>query len=161
MLVEVPDAEREHVGELVLDLMRHAAELDVALDVNVAWGTTWAAAKRWGAGASRRAQRSDAVTQSYFEAIADHLGSAYLRYSHTKGTVQEIDWLVPVLGLRAGDRVLDVGCGPGRHAHELAHRGLRVHGVDISETFVELARAGAPAGATFERADARELPVER
>ncbi|MBA3802877.1 MAG: class I SAM-dependent methyltransferase [Acidimicrobiia bacterium] len=110
-------------------------------------------------GAAPAEARSDAVTQSYFEAIADHLGSAYLRYSHTKGTVQEIDWLVPVLGLRAGDRVLDVGCGPGRHAHELAHRGLRVHGVDISKTFVELARADAPAGATFERADARELPA--
>ncbi|CAN5717887.1 DNA polymerase I [soil metagenome] len=45
VLVEVPDAEREHVGELVPDLMRHAAELDVPLDVNVAWGTTWAATK--------------------------------------------------------------------------------------------------------------------
>jgi DNA polymerase-1 len=45
VLVEVPDAEREQVGELVVDLMRGAAELDVPLEVNVSWGSTWAAAK--------------------------------------------------------------------------------------------------------------------
>ena len=28
------------------------------------------------------------------------------------------------LGLQPGMRVLDVGCGPGRHAHELARRGI-------------------------------------
>src|SRR6187431_2946505 len=94
----------------------------------------------------------------WFEPIADHLGSAYLRYSFTKGTVQEIDHLVGALGLVAGMRVLDVGCGPGRHAHELARRGFEVHGVDISQTFVDLASATAPAGATFERLDARSLP---
>lgn len=92
---------------------------------------------------------------NYFEAIADYMGAAYLRYSHTKGTVQEIDWLVPVLGLGAGDRVLDVGCGPGRHSHELARRGILAHGIDVSEAFIELAWAAAPDGATFERADAR------
>jgi SAM-dependent methyltransferase len=53
--------------------------------------------------------------------------------------------------------VLDVGCGTGRHAHELARRGLVVHGLDISARFVEIARDGAPDGATFERADARSL----
>lgn len=93
----------------------------------------------------------------WFEPVADHLGAAYLRYSFTKGTRQEIDFLVPALGLEPGMRVLDVGCGPGRHAHALAARGIRVHGVDISATFVELARASAPAGATFERLDARTL----
>ena len=45
VLVEVPEAERDVVGPLVIDIMRHAAELDVPLEVNVAWGTTWAAAK--------------------------------------------------------------------------------------------------------------------
>ena len=30
----------------------------------------------------------------FFEPIAEHLGSAYLRYSFTKGTVQEIGFLV-------------------------------------------------------------------
>jgi cyclopropane fatty-acyl-phospholipid synthase-like methyltransferase len=97
----------------------------------------------------------------WFEPIAEHLGEAYLRYSFTKGTRQEIDHLVEALGLAEGMRVLDVGCGPGRHAHELARRGLVVHGIDISQRFVELAIDGAPAGATFERLDARSLAVRR
>lgn len=97
----------------------------------------------------------------WFEPVAEHLGTAYLRYSFTKGTVQEVDHLIEALGLRPGQRVLDVGCGPGRHALELARRGLVVHGVDISERFVELARRGAPPSATFERLDARVMPFDR
>ncbi len=93
----------------------------------------------------------------WFEPIADHLGPAYLRYSFTKGTSQEIEFLIASLGLEPGMRVLDVGCGPGRHAYLLAERGIEVHGVDISRRFVDLAREHAPAGATFERADARDL----
>ncbi len=45
VIVEVPEPERDVVGPLVVDLMRHAAELDVPLEVNVAWGDTWATAK--------------------------------------------------------------------------------------------------------------------
>ena len=95
--------------------------------------------------------------QHWFEPIAEHLGSAYLRYAFTKGTVHEIDFLVESLRLQPGMRVLDVGCGPGRHSHELARRGLTVHGIDISQAFVDLAVAQAPAGATFARLDARDL----
>lgn len=93
----------------------------------------------------------------WFEPLADHLGAAYLRYSFTKGTEQEVDHLVDVLSLDSGSRVLDVGCGPGRHAHALARRGIEVLGVDISQTFVDLATEQAPAGAVFERRDARAL----
>ena len=96
----------------------------------------------------------------WFEDLADHLGSAYLRYSFTKGTEQEVDFLVEALALTPGMRVLDVGCGPGRHAHALGRRGIAVHGVDISERFVELARGGAPPDVTFERLDARALPFD-
>jgi SAM-dependent methyltransferase len=98
--------------------------------------------------------------QLWFEPIADHLGSAYLRYSFTKGTAQEIDFVVDALSLKPGDRVLDVGCGPGRHSHELARRGFVAHGIDISKRFIELAVEGAPPGATFERLDARKLPFK-
>jgi len=96
----------------------------------------------------------------WFEPLADHLGSAYLRYSFTRGTANEVAFLVDALGLEVGDRVLDVGCGPGRHARALAERGLVVHGVDISRRFVDLAAEGAPPGATFERMDARALSFD-
>jgi len=96
----------------------------------------------------------------WFEPVADHLGEAYLRYSFTKGTEQEVEFLVDVLGLEKGMRVLDVGCGPGRHAHALSKRGIEVHGIDISQRFIDLANDGAPPGATFERADARSLAFD-
>ena len=104
------------------------------------------------------------MTDHWFEDLADHMGSAYLRYSFTKGTVQEVDHVVVALGLSPGDRVLDVGCGPGRHAHELARRGIVVHGVDISDRFIEIARDISDkeqlALATFERMDARLLTFD-
>ena len=97
----------------------------------------------------------------WFEPLAEFMGPAYLRYSFTKGTEQEVDFLVEALGLEPGQRVLDVGCGPGRHAHALARRGIEVVGVDIAQTFVDLAAASAPAGASFVRADARRLAYDR
>ena len=42
--------------------------------------------------------------QHWFEPVAEHLGEAYLRYSFTKGTRQEVDHLVTVLDLRPGQR---------------------------------------------------------
>ena len=96
----------------------------------------------------------------WFEDVAAHARSAYLRYSFTRGTEQEVDFLVEVLGLGAGQRVLDVGCGPGRHAHALARRGIAVHGIDISQPFVDLATEAGVPNATFERMDARSLPFD-
>jgi SAM-dependent methyltransferase len=98
----------------------------------------------------------------WFEDVADHLGGAYLRYSFTKGTEQEVDFLVASLGLAPGARILDVGCGPGRHALALGRRGFDVVGVDISERFVVLGRKATPPGVSvrFERADARALAFD-
>ena len=88
------------------------------------------------------------------------MGSAYLRYSFTKGTVNEIDFIVSQLNLQPGARILDVGCGPGRHSHELARRGFMVHGIDISQTFVDLATANSVGESSFERMDARAMTFE-
>ncbi len=99
----------------------------------------------------------------WFNEIAAFLGPAYLRNAFTMGTSQEIDFLVEQLGLAPGMRVLDVGCGPGRHSLELARRGISAHGVDLSPEFLALARAAADAEhlpATFEELDVRDLAVE-
>src|SRR5207245_68925 len=97
----------------------------------------------------------------WFEPLAEFLGPAYLRYSFTQGTEQEAGFLAETLDLRPGHAVLDVGCGPGRHAYALARRGLNVVGIDVSARFLELARAGAPTGAAFAQADARHLQIGR
>jgi SAM-dependent methyltransferase len=99
----------------------------------------------------------------WFNEIAAFLGPAYLRNAFTKGTEQEVGFLVDTLGLAEGARVLDVGCGPGRHALALARRGIDVVGVDLSEDFVALAREAAAAeglAARFEVRDVRDLTYE-
>jgi SAM-dependent methyltransferase len=96
----------------------------------------------------------------WFNEIAAHLGPAYLRNAFTKGTEQEVAFLVDALELDRGERVLDVGCGPGRHALALARGGIDVVGVDLSEDFIALARDAAEAdglAARFEVGDVREL----
>jgi SAM-dependent methyltransferase len=81
----------------------------------------------------------------WFGALARFLGPAYLRNAFTKGTVQEIDFLSDALHLEPGFTVLDVGCGPGRHALELARRGIAATGIDASDEFIALARQSAEA----------------
>ncbi len=93
------------------------------------------------------------VSGREFEALAQHAGAAYLRYSFTKGTEQEASFLAGTLGLQPGMRVVDIGCGPGRHCHALARMGIEVVGLDISQAFL----AGAGEG-TWVRGDARRLP---
>ncbi len=56
-------------------------------------------------------------------------------------TTTEADFLVKALRLDPGSHLLDVPCGNGRLAFELAKRGYRVTGVDISEEFIEEARS--------------------
>jgi SAM-dependent methyltransferase len=102
---------------------------------------------------------------AYFAAIAERLGAEYLRYSFTKGTRQEVAFMLDVLNLPPAARLLDVGCGPGRHAVALAEAGLSVTGVDVSPRFLEIARvAGNELGlggrlSLFE-VDARQMPFD-
>ncbi len=102
-------------------------------------------------------------TPYWFDAIATYLGPAYLRNAFTKGTEQEVEFLVGALALQPGMRVLDVGCGPGRHSLSLARRGMTVVGVDHSPDFVELARGAAEAdglSAEFLELDVRDLAFD-
>ncbi len=99
----------------------------------------------------------------WYNAVADHLGSAYLGFEFTQGTEQEVDFLYNALSLKPGARLLDVGTGPGRHAVEFAKRGVQVVGIDISSRFLAIARERASEAGTpvsFFEMDALALPFE-
>jgi len=70
---------------------------------------------------------------------------------------QQVDRIERALRLEPGSRILDVPCGTGRVGRRLAAKGYDVVGVDITERFLEEARA---AGLTVERADMRQLPFD-
>jgi SAM-dependent methyltransferase len=61
---------------------------------------------------------------------------------HFDGAYDEVATLLELTGVGSG-RVLDLCCGPGRHAIPLAKQGLRVTGVDLSALLLAKARARA------------------
>jgi len=60
-----------------------------------------------------------------------------------ESTPAEVDKIIDLAGLKPGMKVLDLGCGVGRHALELARRGYQVTGVDITEIYLERAKKEA------------------
>jgi SAM-dependent methyltransferase len=70
---------------------------------------------------------------------------------------QQTEQIVRATALEQGMRVLDIACGTGRIAKRLAARGFDVVGVDITERFLEAARAD---GVVVRHADMRELPFD-
>jgi SAM-dependent methyltransferase len=78
-------------------------------------------------------------------------------------TEQEVEGIVKLLALPAGSTVLDLCCGHGRHAIPLAQRGYQVTGQDLSEVFLQQARAAADAQRVQVRwihGDMRSIPFE-
>jgi SAM-dependent methyltransferase len=63
------------------------------------------------------------------------------------------------LGIGAGQRVLDIGCGSGVYLRAAADRGAEVAGLDASESLLEIARARVPE-ADLRSGDMQFLPYE-
>ena len=71
---------------------------------------------------------------------------------------EEAEGVIHLMDIEPGSEVLDICCGPGRHALVLGERGFRVTGVDRTESYIEIARQKAEdAGLTvqFQVGDAR------
>lgn len=58
-------------------------------------------------------------------------------------TLMEVDFLEKALATPPGASLLDIPCGSGRHSIELARRGYRMTGIDLSADFLKAARSGA------------------
>ncbi len=77
--------------------------------------------------------------KQWYETLFENYGQTYDNESFTQGTMGECDFLEREIGFDKSARILDIGCGTGRHSIELAKRGYRVTGIDLSES--QLARA--------------------
>lgn len=81
----------------------------------------------------------------------------------TQNTTAEVDFLTKMLRIAAGASVLDIGCGTGRHDIELARRGFKVTGLDVSAGMLEQARKKAKAAGVdvaWHHADATKFSLD-
>ncbi len=73
--------------------------------------------------------------------LAAHLSPDTDAASYRPQTIRAIcDHLARAMGLKAGDAVVDLGCGPGLYCRELAARGLTLTGIDWSQNSLRHAR---------------------
>jgi SAM-dependent methyltransferase len=100
----------------------------------------------------------------FYVAIGDFQGGDYRRNAFATGTAEEAAALSAILGLEAGTRVLDVGCGDARHLRALARDpGIDGVGIDVSPGLVDAARAAAVAdgvGVDVRVGDGRTLTAD-
>lgn len=83
--------------------------------------------------------------------------------SWVEDTERQVDFLIEKMRLRGDERILDLGCGFGRHSLALAKRGFDVTGVDITPEYIEYATGQAQnskLNAQFISADIRKLRFE-
>lgn len=98
--------------------------------------------------------------QTFYTAHAAH----YDENVFTKNTVAEVDFFLELFPIPKGARILDVGCGTGRHSIELAKRGYQVTGLDLTPAM--LAKASEKAEregveVTFVQGNARSFSFDQ
>ena len=70
-----------------------------------------------------------------------HLDPAIEAASRRAETIdRSVQWITEMLGLKNGEAVLDLGCGPGLYASRFARAGLQVTGMDYSHSSIDYAR---------------------
>jgi SAM-dependent methyltransferase len=108
----------------------------------------------------RRPKRS----KPWFEEVFDEDYLRTLPFMSADQTLREVEFVEGSLALAPGARVLDIGCGYGRHAIELVQRGLDVTGLDLSLPLLIRAADEAQKRAlsvNFVHADMREMAFEQ
>jgi 2-polyprenyl-3-methyl-5-hydroxy-6-metoxy-1,4-benzoquinol methylase len=99
--------------------------------------------------------------KQWYEELFENYGVQYDRESFVQGTVGECDFFEQEIGANKELKILDIGCGTGRHSIELSKRGYTVTGVDLSDSLLSKAREKAAKEnltITFRKEDARNLP---
>jgi len=101
--------------------------------------------------------------KKWYESLFENYGKKYDNEIFTKGTIGECDFIEKEIDYDKSLRIIDIGCGTGRHSIELTKRGYNVIGIDLSDSQLERAKEKAKAQnlkIDFMKLDARKLPFE-
>ncbi|HOX54327.1 MAG: class I SAM-dependent methyltransferase [Candidatus Omnitrophica bacterium] len=101
--------------------------------------------------------------KQWYESLFENYAKKYDKECYVQGTIGECDFIELEINRDKSLKIIDIGCGTGRHAIELTKRGYNVIGVDLSENQIKGAREKArEAGLTidFQTQDARNLPFD-
>jgi 2-polyprenyl-3-methyl-5-hydroxy-6-metoxy-1,4-benzoquinol methylase len=103
------------------------------------------------------------MKKQWYESLFENYALKYDNEIFTRGTLGECDFLEQEFKFNKSLKILDVGCGTGRHDIELTKRGYQVTGIDLSESQLQRAREKAAENGLaidFRQADARNLPFK-
>lgn len=106
----------------------------------------------------------DSEKKPWYEELFANYGKTYDNEVFVFGTQGECDFIEMEAGFDKTLRILDVGCGTGRHSIELTKRGYHVTGIDLSENQLQRAQEKAQAEGLdidFRKMDARNLDFEQ
>jgi 2-polyprenyl-3-methyl-5-hydroxy-6-metoxy-1,4-benzoquinol methylase len=99
--------------------------------------------------------------KQWYEELFDNYGMKYDNECFAQGTTGECDFIEKEIDYNKETRILDIGCGTGRHSIELARRGYPVVGIDLSDSLLKRAKEKASERKLqidFQKHDARNLP---
>jgi 2-polyprenyl-3-methyl-5-hydroxy-6-metoxy-1,4-benzoquinol methylase len=101
--------------------------------------------------------------KKWYESLFENYGQKYDKECFVQGTLGECNFIEQELAYDKSLKIIDVGCGTGRHSIELTKRGYHVTGIDLSDS--QLARAEEKAKQLdlkidFQKHDARALPFD-
>ena len=104
------------------------------------------------------------VDSEWYRELFAGMGIEYEDYPFTKDTENEVRWLIKEYLINPEMKILDVGCGTGRHAINLATKSYNnITGIDLSPSMIKAAQIVAQeknVPVEFRICDARELPFE-
>jgi len=81
--------------------------------------------------------------KQWYEVLFENYGQKYDNEVFTQGTLGECDFIEKEINFEKSKRIIDIGCGTGRHSIELSKRGYNITGIDLSDSQLERAKEKA------------------
>jgi 2-polyprenyl-3-methyl-5-hydroxy-6-metoxy-1,4-benzoquinol methylase len=101
--------------------------------------------------------------KQWYELLFEDYAQKYDKECFVQGTSGECDFIEKETAYDKSLKIIDIGCGTGRHSIELAKRNYQITGIDLSESQLKRAKEKARKQGvqiSFQRHDARNLPFQ-